>query len=556
MRVGTLTFKAGRLPTTIAATALLGAALAPSAQATGNSSSDAVARAIVKAGRVSIQNAPGTQASNYIAPPAFGDGRQIEHLHYRYGPLTVRKGSNMIMIGGGLPKPPVDGYIVGIRPNLTLTNGTIPSVNVIHLHHGVWLNLSRKDLTDPTFPERFFASGEEKTWQQLPPGFGYPYKASDQWALNYMLHNLTPLTMSVYVDYEIDFVPATSPLAKTMKPAYPIWMDVENGKAYPVFDAKRGQGNNGIFTFPDNAASPYPNDTQPNDWTVPRDMTLVATGGHLHPGGLYDTLEDVRPGATPARGTGAGDVPNSVILFRSQAHYWDPRGAVSWDMAMTKSPTGWRVALKAGDTLRVTSAYDVKKQSWYEVMGIMNAWAVMGDGVKGADPFTTPVQTKGYITHGLLPENANPLGDVPIANLPNPIAEVGTIAENNTVQISNFTYTPGSLNEELGGGLSDPPIVKQGQSLTFVNDDNSMNIYHTVTGCSLPCTASTGVHYPLADNPPDTAFDSGELGTGQPGFTAAANTVTWKTPTNLAVGTYTYFCRVHPWMRGTFRVVK
>jgi hypothetical protein len=31
--------------------------------------------------------------------------------------------------------------------------------------------------------------------------------------------------------------------------------------------------------------------------------------------------------------------------------------------------------------------------------------------------------------------------------------------------------------------------------------------------------------------------------------------VTWQTPRNLAPGTYTYFCRIHPFMRGSFRVV-
>jgi plastocyanin len=30
--------------------------------------------------------------------------------------------------------------------------------------------------------------------------------------------------------------------------------------------------------------------------------------------------------------------------------------------------------------------------------------------------------------------------------------------------------------------------------------------------------------------------------------------VTWKTPRDLGPGTYTYFCRVHPFMRGAFRV--
>jgi TonB-dependent receptor len=37
-------------------------------------------------------------------------------------------------------------------------------------------------------------------------------------------------------------------------------------------------------------------------------------------------------------------------------------------------------------------------------------------------------------------------------------------------------------------------------------------------------------------------------------ITAAANRKTWRTPTNLRRGTYTYFCRVHPFMRGAFRV--
>jgi plastocyanin len=33
-------------------------------------------------------------------------------------------------------------------------------------------------------------------------------------------------------------------------------------------------------------------------------------------------------------------------------------------------------------------------------------------------------------------------------------------------------------------------------------------------------------------------------------------TVVYKTPKNLRPGTYTYFCRIHPFMRGAFRVVK
>jgi hypothetical protein len=42
----------------------------------------------------------------------------------------------------------------------------------------VWVNLSRRDATSNP-PERFFASGEEKTYLTLPTGYGYPVTSSD-----------------------------------------------------------------------------------------------------------------------------------------------------------------------------------------------------------------------------------------------------------------------------------------------------------------------------------------------------------------------------------------
>ena len=37
-----------------------------------------------------------------------------------------------------------------------------------------------------------FAAGEEKTVFNAPQGYGYHYKPSDNWLMNYMIHNLTP----------------------------------------------------------------------------------------------------------------------------------------------------------------------------------------------------------------------------------------------------------------------------------------------------------------------------------------------------------------------------
>jgi plastocyanin len=65
--------------------------------------------------------------------------------------------------------------------------------------------------------------------------------------------------------------------------------------------------------------------------------------------------------------------------------------------------------------------------------------------------------------------------------------------------------------------------------------------------------AALHLAYPLADGP--VVFDSSEPASGPREATAAANRATWRTPKDLAPGTYTYFCREHPFMRGAFRVV-
>ncbi len=91
----------------------------------------------------------------------------------------------------------------------------------------------------------------------LPTGYGYAYKTSDHWLLNYMLHNQLSKPDQVWVTYDIDLIPATSPAAKSIKPAIPIWMDVQNGSVYPVFDVIQGTGKNGEYTYPDDAKDPY-----------------------------------------------------------------------------------------------------------------------------------------------------------------------------------------------------------------------------------------------------------------------------------------------------------
>jgi plastocyanin len=445
---------------------------------------------------------------------------------FRFGPLDVAPGQNLIRFSQGeVPKPPVDGWITRIAPDLLRADGKAPPVDVLHLHHGVWLNRSRQDATRPAFPERFFAAGEEKTTTQLPPGFGYRYAASDDWVINEMLHNLTPVRDQVWLAYDLDFLPATAPAAAAVRAARPIWLDVRNGDGYPVFDVLRGSGREGEYTYPDDAP---PTVERRNAWTVDHDGVLVAAAGHLHPGGLWDDVWLDRAGS-------------GAHLFRSEAVYWEPAGAVSWDVGMTTTPPTWRATVKAGDTLRVTATYDTSRASWYESMGIVVAW--MADGSDGPDPFATPVDAPGQVTHGHLPENDNHGGTGQA--FADPATRARTPAPP-IVDITGYVYAQGDM--EAPGPI---PTVRPGQTLTFRNLDAPLDsgTWHTITACRAPCNAGTGIAYPLADA--DVPFDSGELGTGG---APTADRVDWSTPTDLAPGLYTYFCRIHPFMRGAFAV--
>jgi len=131
------------------------------------------------------------------------------------------------------------------------------------------------------------------------------------------------------------------------------------------------------------------------------------------------------------------------------------------------------------------------------------------------------------------------------------------------VAISGFVFNPGDFSA-IGAGRC-TPTIREGQSLTFVNNDasplspgNPLNpsraymasIFNTVTACQNPCGLNTGISYPLANG--GGGYDSGQLGFGTP----AVGKLRWSTPAGLKPGTYTFFCRIHPFMRGVFRIIR
>jgi plastocyanin len=505
-----------------------------------------------RAGQV-IDGTPGTTGCPTVAdkPGAVSHdeyGGDVQHITYCYGPIDIVPGQNVIKLRPARDPdqtplwPQEDGYITRFDPEFIYADGTVPPVDVLHLHHAVWLVNGGPQ----------FAVGEEKTIQQLPHGFGWESHPGDVWMLNDMLHDLVAKPAKVYVVWRIDFVPKAAGDADGIKPVRTQWMDVAGPSLYPVFDSLRSYGQNGTYTFPDQAPA---SDRQPcslfggngdrhgclgaaQSWTPHHDVTLIATAGHLHPGGLYTQMRDTRNG-------------NTNTLFTSNAHYYEPAGEVSWDVAMGGTPPDWMVKVKAGDTVSVHATYDTRRADWYEVMGIMPVAVYDHADIGGTDAQNPSLsQTEGVLTHTHLSENDNHGGSP--TGAPDPFALASAPAPNDTVNVQEFAYRG---NPNAGPSV---PTVEPGQSLTFRSLDvvTHPSAFHTITACKQPCTGSTGVAYPIANGP--VTFDSGELGFNgskdSVGNAPAADRDTWQTPKDLPAGTYTYFCRIHPFMRGAFRV--
>lgn len=466
------------------------------------------------------------------------DYQGIQHITYCVGPVNVHPGQNIIRLAPTKLFPQVPGYITRFDPELVLPNGTVPRVDVLHLHHAVWIVNGNPQ----------FAVGEEKTIVQAPRGFGWRSLPSHHWLLNDMLHDLVGQPSQVYIVWRIDFVPDTSPAADAMRTIRTQWMDVAGANAgvsnqlYPVFNALRRFGKDGKYTFPDMAKGAQRDYIGPRQkWTPTRPVTLIETAGHLHPGGLNTQLRVRR-----------GDRTNRI--FTSRAHYYEPAGAVSWDVAMGATPRAWRVKLQPGDELSAHATYDTSRADWYEVMGIMPVAVYNGTDVGGVGAFSNKIPQRNVLTHGHLAENRHHGGD-PTSAYRNPLDLPDGPFMSGPVDIQGYIYSQGDLNSGLPRSAGKPPVVHSGHSLTFENlDDAQSNTWHTITACKAPCNRDTGIAYPIANGP--RTFDSGQLGTDPPFGAPAIGSITWQTPKNLSPGTYTYFCRVHPFMRGSFRVKK
>lgn len=514
-----------------------------------------------------------------------------QRMRFAYGPIVVKPGQNDSLIGPvTIEKPVQDGYITRFKPNLITEDGSVPPVHELHLHHGTWLS-------QPSYGNGpFFAAGEEKTIAPFPKGYGMPIKATDTWLLLHMVHNATPQPVLAWITYEIDFIPKAEGDELGLKPALPIWLDVRPS-GYPVFNVQREfGGTDGKCTWPKEQCAAFdpfeeqivgqgqPGNGIGTDLKLPQEGgsfgieqnfqggTLIGIGGHLHPGGIQNEIDLVRAGEEPQR------IYNGIPSYWTREGTPEPGGPpTSWDFSMRVSGLPkWSVHVEPGDVLRSNATYDTTIQSTYEDMGIAVGLLVPDDEngdpqAPGLNPFTAEVDTSDRCdsggleadtlcvngmqeTHGQYEENEEYGG--PSGTLDAPAGR-----ETNEVVIANFVYAPGDLGAAQTFGI---PQVPLGTDLRFWNADGAV-IPHTITTCKYPCLGPTGAAFPLADG--ETSFgdqidlDSSELGFGTPYIGPAKQRLDWTTPVTEEEGyepgeVVTYYCRIHPFMRGAFQVAE
>jgi plastocyanin len=257
-----------------------------------------------------------------------------------------------------------------------------------------------------------------------------------------------------------------------------------------------------------------------------------------------------------------GDGYPGTTIFRSAKLEHVPAAfPKSEDYQMAATKFGWRAPVHRGDRITQFGVYSNKDHASYEAMSFTGLYV----DKEQVPPAATGCNQASYGSYLI----DDPLGDPKVGVLnhewdaePDRLCGPGlgpdcetdldptySAIDTDTVQIAAFLYTPGDIGTRM------IPRVKQGTSLRFVNADTAMMVRHTVTSCPWPCNGSYYANYPL----PDGRFDSGKLGNLDyidGGITGDDAVPVWDTPTNLAPGTYSYYCRIHPWMRGAFEVTE
>jgi plastocyanin len=520
----------------------------------------------------------------------------VLHTQFLYGPYQLQPGNDMTRLA--LDVPLGTGFLTRFSYHLIdVATGEEPTNLQVHIHHGLWFNMPGY-MSLVTQTKFVFGTGEERTHYDFDeraaaqpggPHYGLFFDPLHLDLLVLMLHNKEEKArvMKVVLDAEFVYGDAASIKAAASCDNPPglegdgclAGADFHNLEGHlwgAQFDVPRDPQGTGEYIFPPGQAYhfqqfvdayiPLIQHTAPGvlvdtAWVAEYDATYIAAAGHVHPGGEATIVVNEGPEGSGCEADLDHDGLPGVTLFRSDKF---DRNPASWpwseDFQMGVTKPDWRAPVHQGDRLAEFGVYANRDHPGYQQMTFTSSYfdplqpppprhegCVLSDYAPyllsgQGDPVQTimnrPWDTPLLPMCGVEGEGASGPCETPLTPPP--------AFATDAVGIGDFQYV------SAGTPLGAVPVIHHGQSITFTDLDVAQVVRHTVTSCPWPCDGTYTANYPL----PDGTFDSNKLGNlDLIDFGTVPPTTQWSTPPDLQPGWYSYYCRIHPDMRGQFEVV-
>ena len=253
------------------------------------------------------------------------------------------------------------------------------------LHHIVFANLGANGR--PAGSVAFYGDGEERAEMQLPPGYGYPIKADDRWAIVWMLMNHKAKPDQVHIHYTVTY--DTGP---GLTPVVPL-----------VFDASHNR-QGARLRRPGRAGARVWSTRARHIRRAPFSGRIVAGLGHVHGGARDLALSQPDCGDRQVyRSSPTWGLP-SHPFYKVTPVLHEP-GPIN----MSRFASAQGIPVTAGEQLELTSRYDAERPHT-RVMGLMLVYLARDDSVTdgcGALPTdtvtyrtSTPGRVAGAGRHG------------------------------------------------------------------------------------------------------------------------------------------------------------
>ena len=218
--------------------------------------------------------------------------------------------------------PVNDGYVLSIEPGLKrVADLSVPTHQEAHIHHAHWLRFDPGNDHDNYtygFTQWLWGTGDEETKADARrqtnadpkgPVYGGETGPGEVEPVIYMIHNKTSQPLNTWMVLDVVFLHGSeAELEEKTGRDHRSPTGVIFGRTFDVLRNPLGDGS--WDTAKDDKEGPI-------EWTSTMDGTIVGAGGHLHPGGISVTLENLGSEARPCPRT-RGSFYGGTALFRSE----------------------------------------------------------------------------------------------------------------------------------------------------------------------------------------------------------------------------------------------